>query len=179
MLSQEWLIKDNTVPVAHLRQKDNPNAMLHLGTLQNMLEVAEDSESDLVLSLLECSMGDLTTQPPPRFSALASNERAYAGTKGEFLIGNKHFTDELFWTATAHRHGSSWIHMQDEGFCTAVQVKTGGNLWELARRKEQNGSSHIGDMGSAQAYTGDWEAYRGRVDGWEYEGVLLTPGSVL
>lgn len=166
------------IPVAHLRDMHKPSEMLRNTSIQVMLDIANSPDSKLVLNLLDCPMGGASHPPPPRFAALASDNKASAMTKGEPLVGTKHLADDLCWATAAHKYASSWPHVDDEGFSTSVEVQTGSKFWAVAVDKPSR-VGDAGDMATIEAYGKDWEAFTARSEVFDYEGVLLTPTSVL
>jgi len=66
------------------------------------------------------------------------------------------------------------MHVDDDGFATAITVKTGVKYWVVARPQ------HSEDTGLDLDFGVKWETHRPpSVSDYEMEGVLLCPGTVL
>lgn len=171
----------DTISVAHLRSIDDPDKTLEFGNLQTLLDVANTPDSKLVLNLLDCPMGGVTVQAPPRYDAFASDEWAATMTKGMPFIGTANVTDDVAWGTAGLKYASSWPHLDDEGFCTVVTVKVGGKWWLLARKKRQGPTAGgiKGDIGTVHSFDGSWQPYQANSDIFEHEAIFLTPGCVL
>lgn len=78
------------------------------------------------------------------------------------------------WATAATRDAVSWMHVDDDGFATAITVKTGAKYWVVARPR------HSADTGLDLDFGVKWETDRPpSVDEYEMEGVLLRPGMAL
>lgn len=170
-----------TIPVAHLRRAEGPNQMLKPGSIQTLLDVANAPDSNLVLNLLDCPMGGVTVQAPPRYDAFASDEWAATMTKGMPYVGTSDLTDDLAWGTAGLKNASSGPHIGDEGFATVVTVRVGSKWWVVAEQKRKGAAAGeaVGDMGTVNSFGGTWAPHHARSDVLEHEGVLLTPGCVL
>jgi hypothetical protein len=66
------------------------------------------------------------------------------------------------------------MHVDDDGFATAIRVKAGAKYWVVARPQHSLVPGLDLDFGVK------WETHRPpSVDEYEMEGVLLQPGTVL
>lgn len=112
---------------------------------------------------------------------LATHERAMQATRG--LRGLPHInpqTDQTIWGTTALKHATSWPHIDDEGFGTAVTNVVGAKYWVLAKkRRDAPDDSQVGDMGTTLAFGAKIRPMSARSEECEHEGVVLTPGTVL
>ena len=108
-------------------------------------------------------------------SFLASHERAWQETRGRFPFSASAspLADELAWGTAATAHATSWMHVDDDGFGTAVTVKTGAKYWVVARhRNHSHGSSDL-------EFADIWDPQRPPSNDFDMEAVVLRPGSVL
>jgi hypothetical protein len=106
-------------------------------------------------------------------------------------------SNDLIWGTAALQHAVSWTHIDDEGFATVTSTQVGSKYWVLGcqrRRAVPPGSIEeaLGDIDSLNAFKLNTLSLSSQKDvslGWEpgtsnsslfnYEGILLTPGSVL
>jgi len=66
------------------------------------------------------------------------------------------------------------MHVDDNGFATAITVKTGAKYWVVARPRCST------EVGFDLDFGVKWETHRPpSADEYEMEGVLLRPGTVL
>jgi hypothetical protein len=110
-------------------------------------------------------------------SSLASNQTAWVQTRG--AKGFPQFeppVDDLFWATTAHRGATSWLHMDADGFATAIDAFAGSKYWVVGRPDLTSKRPRRLDEVLAFANFEPGEPF---VDGLEYEGILLSPGMVL
>ena len=116
-------------------------------------------------------------------SCLASHEYAWEETRGRAGLRIKSpLNDDLVWDTAATKFATTWLHIDDQGFGTAITVASGGKYWVLGRRNQAYECSIIsrqGDIGCIDAFTGRWDPALVVDDRFEYEGVYLTPGSIL
>jgi len=110
-------------------------------------------------------------------SALASNQTAWIQTRG-----NKGFSrseppvDDVFWATTALAGATSWLHMDADGFGTAIDCLAGSKYWLLAKTNPK--SENPKHLDEVMAFA-DFEPGEAFLAGLEYEGLLLSPGMVL
>jgi len=76
------------------------------------------------------------------------------------------------------RHATSWLHIDANGFATAVDTVSGSKYWVVARSRSPGGSGK-GDLSSITAYDDKWEPYHSCSDRFEFEAVIIKPGTVL
>jgi hypothetical protein len=148
--------------------------------------------------------GTLTSSPKqfnlsPIFRYLASHEAAWQLCRGRpGFVRLPPFSDQLIWGTAASKHAASWPHIDDEGFATVCTPQVGSKYWVLGRQRRQVSTATpvdnaFGDMGSVNAFglkfaENDsvdkeddrvWQPGSSNTEIFDYEGVLLTPGSVL
>src|ERR1700677_1584695 len=88
-------------------------------------------------------------------------------------------SNDLTWGTAALTHATSWTHIDDEGFATAVTTRTGSKFWAIARQRQEAELPSLPD--NIQSIRGFGEGYiphEGLTGIWDYEGLLLTPGTV-
>lgn len=126
---------------------------------------------------------------------LASNEMAWQMSLGRpgFLSSKalaEPLADDLVWGTAATQHAVSWPHIDDEGFGTVVSVQAGSKYWAVGRPKralpfaEKYG---LGNMATINAFgvgndrfpDKEWQPAGDNTHLVDYEGILLTPGTVL
>jgi hypothetical protein len=112
---------------------------------------------------------------------LASNEQAWQETRGIPAITDVAFpADDMLWGTAATAHATSWGHMDDHGVATIVKVIAGSKYWVVARPKRDRANmGTAGDMGTANAFTDEWEPSTAGDEFWDMEGVLLRAGDTL
>ena len=89
-------------------------------------------------------------------------------------------TDDTSWGTTALKHAVSWPHIDDEGFGTVVTNMVGAKYWAVARPRRDAPAAHLlGNMGTVKAFGDTINPTSANAKIFEYEAVLLTPGSVL
>jgi hypothetical protein len=114
--------------------------------------------------------------------ALASHEPAMQASRGKpGFKPLRSFNDELIWGTAALRHASSWSHIDDEGFGTVTTMHAGMKYWVVARprRDAPDEERSIGHLGSIEAFDDPWHPSEASTEKFDYEGVLLDPGTVL
>jgi hypothetical protein len=71
------------------------------------------------------------------------------------------------------------VHIDYEGFGTAITMMSGSKYWVVMRPKADTGPGDVGDQRSIHAYPPDWKHGSDGSDVFEAEGLLLTAGDVL
>ena len=84
--------------------------------------------------------------------------------------------DDLVWATAAMRNATSWIHIDAQGFATAIDNVTGTKYWVVCRQRYGQ-SGHAGDM-SSMFWMGTTQVDEAATQCFEHEGVILQPGSV-
>ena len=80
--------------------------------------------------------------------------------------------DILLWGPAATQHAVSWLHFDDDGFATAIAVKTGAKYWVVAKPLDDSVCPGNPDFGLK------WDT--SNIDKkYEMEAVVLRPGTVL
>ena len=98
--------------------------------------------------------------------------------------------DDLAWGTAATTHAISWPHIDDEGFGTVASIQVGSKYWVVARPKRNRLFKHddgLGHMDTINAFgiSADlladnvWEPASDNTHLVDYEGILLTPDTVL
>jgi len=128
-------------------------------------------------------------------SFLASHEAAWQTSKGRpGFIKMKPLSDHMTWGTAATQHAASWPHVDDEGFATVASPTVGSKYWIVGRPRQNldNRDQALGDMDSVDGFgfryvgssrptksTRTWSPGKANTSLVDYEGILLTPGSVL
>jgi len=121
---------------------------------------------------------------------LASHEVAWLASRGRpGFASQDSLSKDLVWATAALKHAASWTHVDDEGFATVATVDVGSKYWIVGRpRQNEDG---LGDMDTINAFgepkkaedttmkPKSWNPGGANTDLFDYEGVLLTPGTVL
>ena len=123
---------------------------------------------------------------------LASHEAAWLTSRGRpGFLSHISLSEDMVWATAALKHAMSWTHINDEGFATVATVDVGSKYWVVARPHQKNQINGLGDMDTINAFglpqSSDdnttnpqtWNPGRANTDLFDYEGVLLTPGTVL
>jgi hypothetical protein len=116
------------------------------------------------------------------YRALASHEPALQASRGKpGFIPLRSFNDDLIWGTAALRHASSWSHIDDEGFGTVSSTQVGFKYWVVARpsRDAPPEEKGVGHLGSIDAFHDHWVPSKACTKKFDYEGVLLGPGTIL
>lgn len=71
------------------------------------------------------------------------------------------------------------VHIDSEGFGTAITVMSGSKYWVVMRPKADLEPGDLGDQRSIYAYPSDWQCGSDGSEVFEAEGLLLTAGDVL
>jgi hypothetical protein len=116
------------------------------------------------------------------YRVLASHEPAMQATRGKpGFVRLQSFNDQIIWGTAALRHASSWSHIDDEGFGTVSTTHVGMKYWVVARprRDAPQEERSVGHLGSITAFNDPWHPAKACTEKFDYEGVLLDPGTVL
>ncbi len=88
--------------------------------------------------------------------------------------------DEVIWATTSLAGATSWIHLDANGLGTHINNITGTKYWVVLNGKQGISSeNHPGDMSSMEAFPTNWNPDEAIQDGFQYEAVVLTPGTLL
>jgi hypothetical protein len=187
------LVLLNFISVGTLKGDVDVANLTQTGTLRDIHRASQDDKNPFILNGLENPLGHATMPAPPLFkyasilwfllcdlanfsdSLLASNERAWCETRGQFPFDQDSppLADELSWGTAATQHATSWMHEDDDGFGTVVAVKTGAKYWVVARPRNKSANpSHI-------KFSVEWDPMTPNVEDYEMEAVHLRPGHVL
>jgi hypothetical protein len=114
------------------------------------------------------------------FSHFASQEIAWKETQRQkgFPL-EQPLTDETNWGTAATKGTTTMVHIDDEGFGTAITVLSGSKYWVVMRQKREVLNGEKGDLASMHAYPTDWKHGHTGLDVFEAEGLHLTAGDVL
>lgn len=98
--------------------------------------------------------------------------------------------DDLVWGTAATQHAVSWAHFDDEGFATVASVQVGSKYWVVGRPKRTPAFAPDNGLGNMHTINGlglgqdlvankEWQPASDNTQLFDYEGILLTPGTVL
>jgi hypothetical protein len=115
------------------------------------------------------------------YRCLASHERAWQFTRGIAGFVNKEpLSDELIWGTAALRHASTWLNITCEGFAMSIVPKVGSNYWVVGRLRRDPVQANVQcPMATIDAFGPDWLRVSPNSDLYQYEAVLLCPGTAL
>ena len=82
----------------------------------------------------------------------------------------------MIWLTAAHRHATSWIHIDCNGLGTIVDSVAGTKYWVVCRQRE--GVELKGDLSSLYAFSMG-EVDQPMDDRFKHEAVIIRPGSIL
>jgi hypothetical protein len=185
------------VTVAELRTVATTSSQ-RPGTLEELRIAVCEERKGRILNILDLPMGHISQDPPPQyryvlvgaavslcsfiFRSLASHEVAWQETRGRpgYCI-QQPLADDLSWGTAATNATTSWLHQDDDGFATAVTVKTGAKWWVVMKpRKDAHPDDPLGNLRTSKAYPADWDVNQNSGKGvFDAEAVLLSAGSVL
>jgi hypothetical protein len=79
---------------------------------------------------------------------------------------------DMFWSTATLEGSTTSLHIDAGGFGTSTDPYVGSKYWIMGEPKNSIHSIH--------AFGNEWDpATKGNVDKMSYEGVLLSPGSIL
>jgi hypothetical protein len=108
---------------------------------------------------------------------MASHQMAWTQTLGKRgFLKREPPVDDLFWATTALTGATSWVHMDADGFATAIIPEAGLKYWVVAR--PHSDPTMRRDLTAINAFRG-FEPSEANLDGFEHEAVLLGPRMVL
>ena len=82
--------------------------------------------------------------------------------------------DDMIWATSASKHASSMIHLDANGFATAVDQLTGSKYWVLCSRRQGNPLMGPGDMSSVN-WAGKSDVDDAHRDCFNHEAVVQLP----
>jgi hypothetical protein len=126
---------------------------------------------------------------------LASNEMAWQMSRGRpGFVSSQSLAEplaaDLLWGTAATQHAVSWPHVDDEGFATVVSVQAGSKYWVVGKPKRGSEAADVHGLGNMETINSfcvgntriqdkEWQPGGDNTHLVDYEGVLLTPGTVL
>jgi hypothetical protein len=149
----EWTVNAN-------QSVENPNRMLHLGTLLDLLP-CDDNNEQQALNVLDIPMGGAQTTAPPGYGSvhvyfflwgevllfaeavfylfyvclrryLATNEKAWQETRDVPAITSINFpNDDMVWGTASTRNATTWGHIDDLGMASVIRIMTGRKYWVI------------------------------------------------
>ena len=115
-------------------------------------------------------------------SDLSSDKWAWVQTNGAsgFRV-MAHPSDDMTWSTAGSQGAVSWIHVDDDGFCTSTQILVGKKYWVVFYRNPSLPDGDLrGDMGSISWAASIDELLAHALDGWFVaEAIEMTPGTLL
>ena len=116
------------------------------------------------------------------FSDFSSDKWAWQQTAGARGFKKAtHPSDDTTWSTACTRGAVSWIHVDDDGFCTSTQVLTGKKYWVVLYRDPSLPQGDLrGDMGGI-GWAPKLEGLMAHeLKGWfSAEAIEMGPGTLL
>jgi hypothetical protein len=110
-------------------------------------------------------------------SCLASHERAWVETRNRRGIPlMEPQVNDMTWGTAATQHAVSHCHVDDDGFATAVTVRSGAKYWVVGHPKANVHDIQPWDKWDSECDPAGFNVGKMKYD---WEGVLLRPGTVL
>jgi hypothetical protein len=154
------------------------------GRILNALDIPVGTEMRSMLPF-ECALIAIAMQGFADASTknrhLASWQEAWQQSRGEAGL-SKCFPpyDHLIWATAAMKQATSWLHIDTDGLCTAVDQVAGAKFWVVCRpRCDAPSGDRRGDMNSMHAFGKNWEPHLHNSEHFEHEAVILRPGTAL
>jgi hypothetical protein len=111
------------------------------------------------------------------FSTDATAWRAAKGALGCSSEDSPPFQD-IRWGLAALAGAISWIHIDSNGLGTYIDAKAGKKWWIVLKKKGEG--RHFESCSEADGFfNGDYEVEVPNVDHWDFEAVVLGPGTRL
>jgi hypothetical protein len=103
---------------------------------------------------------------------LSSHDVAWTYSKGaKGFAQHDPPVHDMFWSTATLEGCTTMIHIDTGGFGTSTDVYVGSKYWILGEPKESIHSIHT--------FGNKWHPMYGNVGKMSYEGILLSPGSIL
>jgi hypothetical protein len=93
----------------------------------------------------------------------------------------EHPSDDTTWSTAGSRGAVSWIHVDDDGFCTSTQILAGRKYWVVLYRDPSLPQNDLrGDMGGVGWAPKLDDLFSHKLDGWFVaEAIEMTRGTLL
>lgn len=138
-----------------------------------------ENERGKSLNALEFPLPESDFRPLP----FSSETYAWRTTNGMMLCGSNSEpfpVRDLRWGLVATSGAHHWLHIDSDGFGTFLDVKVGIKLWLLGRPKlGQNDPCHKGFASTSIFLSPDFDVNIPCLELWDWEAVVLTPGTRL